>query len=430
MELAIIAGLAFIGNEISKQQSIHKLKENVYKPPFKNDPLLSNNPANFNNNINQPFIKDKGSLIDQQRSLELFTGVNNSNTYTSKIEQEPLFKPERQNIFGNQNAPDITDRYRSGIMMNNVSPIEKIQVGPGLNTSSDVAAKGGFHQYFRILPNNVNEYKKNSFGGRILAGKGITENRSNTGIQEVRTAPSFYQQEQYPTMPGKSAFTAPDSNTTYTPDCTNRGSYAEQTGIAKGNETFQSRINGSRVGNVPLSCLPVGGAAMENAATGSYAVSKYLTHDTDRENCGIVTNANDQSSGTYIKGSQLANMTQREGTSKCYSGTAGFYSNAQSNYSAAQNADQYHKREDVQKEYTPNAGNMNLRQDAQAILGSVKIRNDCNSQRVSIATVPNSMTAQGKPGHIENAPKITECNPRQDFGLVQKTLQGNPYVLN
>ena len=56
MELAIIAGLAFIGNEISKKKSINMIQKNTYKPPFKNDPLLSNNPANMMSIPNQPFI--------------------------------------------------------------------------------------------------------------------------------------------------------------------------------------------------------------------------------------------------------------------------------------------------------------------------------------------------------------------------------------
>ena len=314
--------------------------------------------------------------------------------------------------------------------MNNVSPIEQQQVGPGLNSSSDVSARGGFHQYFRILPNNVGEYKKNNFEGRVISGKGMTENRTMEQKQEVYKSKAYYEQCEHPTMKGKSVFNAPATQSQISPDCTNRGSYHEHNGIAKGSDAFQSRVHGTRNGNITLNSLPTGGASRENTATGSYAVSKFLTHETDRENCGVVTNANDQNSGNYVKGSQLANMTQREGTSKSYSGSAGFYNNAQSNYSTAYNADQYHKREDLQVEHTPNAGNMNLRQDANQITGSMKIREDHNSHRVNIATVPTSMNIQGKLGAIENAPKISECNPRQDFGLVAKTLENNPYIVH
>lgn len=441
MELALISGLAFIGYEISKagttRNNIKKQKININQKdyPFKNDPLTSNNPANMSFNPYQPFIKDKGlnltpNSLNQTRQVESFTGVNNID-YQSKKEQEPLFKPSEniQNIYGAPALPnDIQNRYKSNSMMNNVSPIEQQQVGPGLNTSADVAARGGFHQQFRILPNNVGGYKKNTFEGRVISGKGMTQNRTMEAQQEVRKPETFYEQSERPLMKAKAIFDAPSAKDNYSPEMTNRGVLSEHSGIAKGTETFQSRVHGTRNGNITNSCLPVGGASRENAATGGYAVSKYLTHETDRENCGVITNVNDQNSGNYVKGSQIANMTQREGTSKGYSGGAGFYNNAQSNYSTAYNADQYHKREDLQVEHTPNPGNMNLRQDACQITGSIKVREDCTGHRPNIATLPNSMTTQGKPGKIEFAPKITECNPRQDFGLIAKTLENNPYI--
>lgn len=445
MELALIGSLAFIGYEISRSGKTIKSKEvkkhniNEKSYPFQKDPLLSNDGANIDYNKFQPFRKDKGIHLSfdsnvQTRSLENFSGVNNNyKPYCTKKEQPPLFAPQKQNIYGNQGVTqDLIDRDEGAPisnMMNNVSPIEQQQVGPGLNTSSDISARGGFHQYFRILPTNVGEYKKNNFEGRVISGKGITENRTMQSKQDVYKSKSYYEQCEHPTMQSKAVFNAPATQSAITPDCTNRGSYSNHAGGAKGAESFQSRIHGTRPGNITLDCLPTGGAARENAATGGYAVSRYLTHETDREDCGVVTNVNDQNSGNYVKGNQIANMTQREGTSKAYSGAAGFYNNAQSNYSTAYNADPYHKREDVQVSYTPNPGNMNIRQDAQQITGSMKIRQDCNGHRVNIATVPNSMNLQGKPGKIENAPKVTECNPRQDFGLVAKTLENNPYVV-
>ena len=440
MELAIIGGLAFLGYEISKHDKNVKFKSkkvisNQNEYPFKKDPLLSNNPANMNFNINQPYFRREGGMslennnLIKTRNLETFTGINNEE-FQSKREQESMFKPQEnmQNIYGTPAmSSDVQNRYKSNLMMNNVAPIEKQQVGPGLNTDSDVSARGGFHQYFRILPTNVGEYKKNTLESRVVSGKGMTENRTAQSQQEVRRPETYFTQNQHPTMAGKAAFDGPTHQSLITPDCTARGDLNNHIGIAKGSDAMESHINGTRVGNVPLSCLPVGGASRENAATGGYSVSNYLVHESDRENCGVVTNANDQNSGNYVKGNQQANMTQREGTSTAYSGGAGFYNDAQSNYSTAYNADQYHKREDLQKEYTPNSGRMNLIEDPYNVVASMKVKEDTNSHRVNISTVPNSMRTQGKPGHIENVPKITECNSRLDFGLVDKTLQGNPY---
>jgi len=50
--------------------------------------------------------------------------------------------------------------------MNNLQPIERVNVGPGLGYDSNVAAAGGFHQYFRALPTNINEEKLTSLEGR------------------------------------------------------------------------------------------------------------------------------------------------------------------------------------------------------------------------------------------------------------------------
>ncbi len=53
--------------------------------------------------------------------------------------------------------------------MNNLQPIERKNVGPGLGVNADVPATGGFQQYFRVLPNNVNDERliqlPGTFGG-------------------------------------------------------------------------------------------------------------------------------------------------------------------------------------------------------------------------------------------------------------------------
>ena len=80
-----------------------------------------------------------------------------------KKEQPCLFKPEEniQNIYGTPAlSDDVQNRYKSSLIMNNVSPIEKQQVGPGLNIDSNVAAAGGFHQNEQVRAVAVPEIRE------------------------------------------------------------------------------------------------------------------------------------------------------------------------------------------------------------------------------------------------------------------------------
>lgn len=49
--------------------------------------------------------------------------------------------------------------------MNNVNPNDKIYVGKGLGLAPDVPAAGGFQQFFRVLPNNMNEERLTQLQG-------------------------------------------------------------------------------------------------------------------------------------------------------------------------------------------------------------------------------------------------------------------------
>jgi len=49
--------------------------------------------------------------------------------------------------------------------MNNVTPADKVYVGKGLGLEPDVPASGGFQQFFRIYPNNINEERLTNLPG-------------------------------------------------------------------------------------------------------------------------------------------------------------------------------------------------------------------------------------------------------------------------
>jgi hypothetical protein len=49
--------------------------------------------------------------------------------------------------------------------MNNVTPADKVYVGRGLGLDPNVPASGGFQQFFRIMPNNMNEERLTNLPG-------------------------------------------------------------------------------------------------------------------------------------------------------------------------------------------------------------------------------------------------------------------------
>ncbi len=59
--------------------------------------------------------------------------------------------------------------YQVSNKMNNLQPIERKNVGPGLGVAPDVPSTGGFQQFFRALPNNPNDERliqlPGNFGG-------------------------------------------------------------------------------------------------------------------------------------------------------------------------------------------------------------------------------------------------------------------------
>lgn len=62
-----------------------------------------------------------------------------------------------------------------GGRMNNLSPIERQNVGPGLGIDPNVPSVGGYQQLFRVNPVNVGAYKLTTLPGRsgpAFDGKG------------------------------------------------------------------------------------------------------------------------------------------------------------------------------------------------------------------------------------------------------------------
>ena len=93
--------------------------------------------------------------------------------------------PDAGRIPYGQPVYDLSNRQYVTNKMNNLQPIERRRVGPGLGVGSNVPAAGGFHQYFRVLPNNINEERLTTLEGRTGPAAAIVKSGGAGGIGEV-----------------------------------------------------------------------------------------------------------------------------------------------------------------------------------------------------------------------------------------------------
>ena len=163
-------------------------------------------PKTFKHNNMVPFF---GSKVRQNTDeyanntlMENFTG--SSMNYQKKKAVPYMFKPQN-NItnagYGFQNLDlNLKDRYIVGNKMSNVAPIERINVGPGLNQGYTAKPSGGFQQPETrdyMLPKTTNQLRvktnpKLSYSGRIVSGVAIGTKPGKVGIVEKNRPDSFY----------------------------------------------------------------------------------------------------------------------------------------------------------------------------------------------------------------------------------------------
>lgn len=110
--------------------------------------------------------------VNHQRKQE----VINESDHSGSVQRDP-------------NYQNIADQYRNDFdqntdtlnafsnTANNTLPFEQIRVGPGLGVGNDVAATGGFHSDYRILPKNLLENKNRRDQMKELdVNKGVSTN--------------------------------------------------------------------------------------------------------------------------------------------------------------------------------------------------------------------------------------------------------------
>ena len=149
ISLMAVAGLVYAGRTLSTKSVPPPPKEIFEPPPVVKAPVeIVNN--NFETIVDRP----------QKREMESFGDIS------------------MQQRSGGQEILNMRNRMYDQGRMNNLSPVEKQLVGPGLGVGADTPAVGGYQQMFRVNPVNVGEYRLTTLPGRSGPAMDITGGRS------------------------------------------------------------------------------------------------------------------------------------------------------------------------------------------------------------------------------------------------------------
>jgi hypothetical protein len=318
-------------------------------------------------NVVMPYfrsLKSQNTNADlKDRRLGTFTGVNNVE-YRSKeeIEALPPIK-DLTHINGITFQPDIQryQHYMASGKNHNVSPVEKQYIGPGLGIDPHTPAEGGFHSFFRILPDNVNGYRKNTFGGTVVHGASATGGREFDDFESTRSLDNKLSEAEQARL-GARGHDAPFG-------AVSAQSYRSQVQLGEPRTVDACFPNGSLVSQNPSVYANSAQGTRTDDRTqrnehlggvfrglnGGYENSQYIDFTTDREteNCHR-TNVHGNQFGTYTP-FQEATPTMRGQQQTCNSGTLVSGCAAPSARVGFNEARPTHKQHTL-SEYTGNAG--------------------------------------------------------------------------
>ena len=127
------------------------------------------------------------------------------NGVPQKREMESFADISVQQRSGGQEVLNMRNRMYDHGRMNNLSPVEKQLVGPGLGVSADTPAVGGYQQMFRVNPVNVGEYRLTTLPGRSGPAADITGGRSAVVGELTHNKPetTSFLPSRRPTMAGR-----------------------------------------------------------------------------------------------------------------------------------------------------------------------------------------------------------------------------------
>ena len=190
------------------------------KPQFRSEAAMHSNDAFKNRKLetfsggtgNDPCTQDPGSTLQRQVT--------------------PLFAPQPTTTPMMQETGDRgleTERYKTGLgRMNNVVPVAPIRVGPGLNAPADVQAQGAFHQFFRVMPENINAHRLNrDYMQQPIPGKApVGKRAADVAFAQNKPTHNIHAQEPMRNSAAVKALVA-------------RGSFTNQQPIVEGASTLR-----------------------------------------------------------------------------------------------------------------------------------------------------------------------------------------------
>jgi len=173
ISLMAVAGLIYAGRNLSTKTPPPKV---TTEPKFMNEPNIVEE-DNF-----QPSVEN-----------------------THKREMSTFGDIAKQSRSSGQEVIDMRNRMIDHGRMNNLSPIEKELVGPGLGVGPNVPAMGGFQQMLRVNPVNVGEYKLTTLPGRTGPAADRTGGRGAVVGQLTHNKPATtaHMPSRLPNMPGR-----------------------------------------------------------------------------------------------------------------------------------------------------------------------------------------------------------------------------------
>src|SRR6056300_137943 len=182
ISLAAVAGLIFAGRALSDKTEPAKVVQ-----------------RNVNEELKEDTPVDREFIYEERTEFEPRVEV------PAKQEVESFADIGRQSRTGGQELLTMRDRMYDRGIMNNLSPIEKQMVGPGLGVGAETPAVGGYQQMFRVNPINVGEYRLTTLPGRSGPAMDITGGRSAKVGELTHNKPetTAYLPSRLPVMAGR-----------------------------------------------------------------------------------------------------------------------------------------------------------------------------------------------------------------------------------
>ena len=186
ISLAAIAGLIYAGRTLSNKKAQvspvemqRRIVEQTPNPPAIFDRI---EPLPDMSNLYEPRVE-----IPHKKENDSFAVIS------------------AQHRTNGQEVLSMRDRMFDTGRMNNLSPIEKQLVGPGLGVGADVPASGGYQQLVRVNPINVGEHRLTTLPGRTGPAADVTGGRSAVIGQLTHNKPdtTTYLPSRLPTVMGR-----------------------------------------------------------------------------------------------------------------------------------------------------------------------------------------------------------------------------------